>query len=189
MFVSNIIQIQDVIIREEVIKTPFSCDLMRCKGACCTLKSEYGAPLNENEIEIIGGILDKVKEYLPEQHLLEIENNGFYDIKEGEFLTKSVDDRACVFVYYENDVAKCSLEKAYLEGKTNFRKPISCHLFPIRVSDFGGDLLRFEKFNECEPAIEKGEVKKISTLEFCEEPLTRLYGKEWYSNLKETIGK
>ncbi len=104
-------------------------------------------------------------------------------------LLKSINNRACVFVYYDNEIAKCAIEKAYLDGKTDFKKPISCHLFPIRVSDFGGDVLRFEHMNECQPAIELGKKENTTVAEFCEEPLNRLYGKEWYSQFKEIIGK
>ncbi|MCW8817384.1 MAG: DUF3109 family protein, partial [Ignavibacteriaceae bacterium] len=95
----------------------------------------------------------------------------------------------CVFVYYENEIAKCSIEKAYLEGKTDFRKPISCHLFPIRISDFGGDVLGFERIDECQPALELGKAENTTVAEFCKDSLSRLYGKEWYLKFIELIGK
>ena len=98
-------------------------------------------------------------------------------------------NKECVFVYFEDDIAKCAIETAYWEGKTDFQKPISCHLFPIRVSDFGGDVLRFEKFDECKPAFAAGKNNNITVVEYCEEPLNRLYGKNWYSQLKEAIGR
>ena len=146
MYVNNLIPIEDVLIRTEIAEISFACDLKKCKGACCTIESEYGAPLLKEEIVQIEGILDIVKEYLPKKHILEIEENGFYESKEDELLTVSFENKACVFVYYEKGIAKCSIERAYFDGKTKFRKPISCHLFPIRVSRFGGDVLRFEKF-------------------------------------------
>lgn len=89
-----------------------------------------------------------------------------------------------MFVYYDGDIAKCSLEKVYYEGKTNWKKPISCHLFPIRISPFGGDILRYERFPFCEPAIEKGNKEKTRMITFLREPLTRNYGEEWYSALE-----
>jgi hypothetical protein len=189
MFVSDIIPVEDVIISEEVVKTNFFCDLKKCKGACCTLESEYGAPLREEEIGIINGIIDVVKKYLPEMHREEIDNKGFYDTINNKLMTRSINKKACVFVYYEGEIAKCSLEKAYLKGKTDFRKPMSCHLFPIRVTNFGGDILKYEKFDQCEPALKNGDKKNIKIVEFCEESLTRLYGEGWYSNLMEVIGK
>jgi hypothetical protein len=81
------------------------------------------------------------------------------------------------------------MEKSYFEGKSDFRKPISCHLFPIRISDFGGDVLRVEHLDECQPALELGKIENTTVAEFCEEALNRKYGEEWYSQFKELIGK
>lgn len=185
MIISNIIQIEDIIIGREIVETEFACDVKKCKGACCTLDSEFGAPLLKDEIVQIEDILDKVKDYLPDRHKEEIEQNGFFETKHNELMTRSVKDRSCVFVFYENDVARCSIEKAFLDGNTNFRKPVSCHLFPIRISDFGGDVLRFEKFDECSPALEKGKSENIKLVDFLKDSLIRKYGVKWYSKLKE----
>ena len=187
MFVSNIIPVEDVLIRPEITEIEFACDLSKCKGACCTVESEFGAPLLEEEITKIEEILSEVKEYLPKRHVEEIDKRGFYEEKNGELLTNSVNNKACVFVYYEGDIAKCAIEKLYLENKTDFKKPISCHLFPIRVSDFGGDLLRYEKFSDCEPALKNGKENKIKLVDFLSESLSRLYGKEWYSKLVKLV--
>ncbi len=189
MFISNFISFDNVLINPEVTTTHFACDLSKCKGACCTLESDFGAPLELKEIEILEDILPIVKEYLPLEHKEEIEFNGFYERKFGEYLTRSVNRRACVFVYYENGIAKCGIEKVFIEGKTNFRKPISCHLFPIRISKFGGDILRYEKFSDCKPALENGKKLNITILDFCRNALQRLYGNNWFNKLKETIGK
>jgi Protein of unknown function (DUF3109) len=183
------LHIDDVLVNRMVTETPFHCDLSKCKGACCTFESEYGAPLKYEEIKAIEAICDETLPYLSEKHRNVIKNEGFYELKGNEYLTKSINNKDCVFVYYENDIAKCSLEKAFFDGKTNFRKPLSCHLFPIRVSDFGGDVLRFEKYEHCQPAIEKGKSENITISEFCEDSLIRLYGKKWYSKLKEASGR
>ena len=188
MYVNNLIPVEDVLIRAEIAEISFACDLKKCKGACCTVESEYGAPLREDEVRQIESILDIVKEYLPKKHRQEIEENGFYESKNNELLTASVDNKACVFVFFEKGIAKCGIEKAYFDGKIKFRKPISCHLFPIRVSNLGGDILRFEKFKECAPALENGAKDGIKLIDFCKESLERLYGKKWYSKLKEIIG-
>lgn len=187
MFFNNIVPVEDVEVRKEVVKTRFSCDLEKCKGACCTFESEYGAPLHEEEVKIIGEILYKVMPYLPDEHKKIIENEGFYKYWNKELMTNSLDNKACVFVFYENGIAKCGIEKAYFDGKTDFRKPISCHLFPIRITKFGADVLRYEKFSECGPALEKGEKENITIAEFCGEALERKYGRKWYSALKEKI--
>lgn len=187
MFFGRILTIDEVLVRSEITDTPFSCDLKKCKGACCTLESDFGAPVKSEEIKIIEEILPVVKQYLPNEHIDEIEKNGFYDFRDNEFMLKSLNRKACVFVYFDGDIAKCGMEKAFLDGKTNFKKPISCHLFPIRVSKFGGEVLRYEEFSECKPALEKGKQENITIAEFCGESLTRSYGEKWYSKLKESL--
>jgi Protein of unknown function (DUF3109) len=184
-----IISVEDIMVRSEIADTPFICDINKCKGACCTFESKYGAPLMREEIGKIDRIIDEVKFYLSKRNIDEIDENGFYDEIDGELLTSSLGEKECVFVYYEGDIAKCAIEKAFVDGKTNFKKPISCHLFPIRIADFGGDVLRFEKIEECGPAIERGKTENITVAEFCEEPLKRYYGKKWYSDLKKAIGR
>ncbi len=187
MFVSNFIRIEDILVRPEITETKFSCDIEKCKGACCTLESEYGAPLLEEEIKKIAEVLTSAEKYLPNQNIKIIEADGFFEKKDGEFLTRSIENKDCIFVYYDNGIAKCSIEKAYFEEGTDFRKPISCHLFPIRVSKFGGDILRYEKFSGCSPALDKGKANNIKLVDFCKDSLIRLYGKKWFSILKETI--
>lgn len=189
MINDRIIDINDILVRREVLETPFFCDLKKCHGACCTMESEYGAPVKKDEINEIEKILPIIKQYISQSQIDQIEQNGFYEIKDDELLIKSVENRECVFAFYENSVAKCALEKAYFDGKTNFRKPISCHLFPIRISDFGGDVLRFEKFNECAPALEKGKEENVTVAEFCKDSLIRLYGEEWYNKLMNNTGR
>ena len=189
MFASNIIPIEDILVSPQIPEKNFECDLNICKGACCTLESEYGAPLLEEEVGEIENILDIVKKNLPGKHVRAIEENGFYDIKDGELMVSSINNKECVFVYFDGNVAKCGIEKSFFEGKVKFRKPISCHLFPIRVSKFGGDVLRFEKFSECTPAIVKGERNKTKVVDFCKDSLIRMYGKTWYLKLKEVTSK
>ncbi|NCQ18482.1 MAG: hypothetical protein COW85_09105 [Ignavibacteria bacterium CG22_combo_CG10-13_8_21_14_all_37_15] len=189
MFNSNFISINNVLLRKEVIETPFSCDLSKCKGACCTLESEYGAPLNEEEIVEMEKVLPLVENIIPQKHWEEIEEVGFYEEKDGELLTRSVNNKACVFVYYEDKIAKCSLEKLFFEKKSSFQKPISCHLFPIRVSDFGGEILRFEKFSDCSSALEKGANENVTAFQFCQNSLERKYSNKWYKKAKELTGK
>jgi hypothetical protein len=184
-----LISVQDKIVRSEIADTPFFCDLHKCKGACCTFESKFGAPLRTDEIGKIDEALNDIKPYLSERHVTEIEKFGYYDEIDGELLISSINKKDCVFVYYENDVARCSIEKAYIEKKTDFKKPISCHLFPIRITDFGGDVLRFEKFDECKSALEKGTAENVTVAEFCEEPLERLYGDTWYLDFKKAIGR
>ena len=189
MVTDKIFAINDVLVRDEIVEIPFSCDLKKCKGACCTLESELGAPVIKEEVEVIEKILPIIKSYLSKTNIDEIEESGFYEIKDGELMITSVNNRECVFAFYENGIAKCAIERAYFDGKVEFRKPISCHLFPIRVSDFSGDVLRYEKFSECAPALEKGKEDNTVIAEFCKDSLIRLYGEEWYTKLMNYSGR
>lgn len=185
----NYDNIDGILVDQDLAKTHFTCNLEICKGACCTMKSEYGAPLKEEEIEIIAKVLPEVKKYLPEIAIKEIEKNGFWEEKQNELMTRSIGDEDCVFVYYDGDIAKCAIEKAYNEGKVDFIKPISCHLFPIRVVDFGGDVLKYEEYMDCKPALEKGKETKLSILKFCQKPIERAFGKEFYNKIEKLTEK
>lgn len=187
MFLNNFIPVENVLVSKEIGESRFACDLSVCKGACCTIESDLGAPLEKEEIDEISRILPVVLKYLPEKHVAEIEKNGFVDEQDGEFMTKSVERKACVFVYFEGDIAKCGIEKAFNNGESGFRKPVSCHLFPIRVSKFGGEVIRYEKFPECSPAVKKGEEENMKLIDFCEGPLKRKFGQKWFSKLRESI--
>ncbi len=184
---NGFIEIDGIIVNPDVIKTEFTCDLSKCKGACCTMESEFGAPLTLEEVQKIDKILPKVLDYLPEKHKNAIIEDGFYEQEDDLLMTKSINNRDCVFVFYEGDVAKCGIEKAYFDGKVDFRKPISCHLFPIRISDFGGPVLRYEKYADCKPALEKGKETKISIFDFCKESLVRMFGNTWYQKVKKQM--
>lgn len=185
---ADFIEIDNILINSDILKTNFTCDLNKCKGACCTMESDYGAPLLQEEVNAISSILPIVKEYLPKEHIEEIEVNGFWIKRYDQIMTSSFNKRACVFVTYDGEIAKCGIEKAYNDGKVDFIKPVSCHLFPIRVSYFGGQVLRYEKYSECNCALEKGEKTQIKIIDFCRDALVRQYGKEWFNKTKETIG-
>ena len=189
MITDKIFAINDVLVRDEIVEIPFSCDLKKCKGACCTLESELGAPVKKDEIEEIEKILPIVKTYLSQRNIDEIEERGFYETKDDELMITSVNNKDCVFSFYDNSIAKCAIERAFFDGKVTFRKPISCHLFPIRVSDFSGDVLRYEKFSECTPALEKGKEENITIAEFCKDSLIRLYGGNWHKKLMNYSGR
>ena len=184
MIVKDIVQIENIALGREIVRKRFACDLKKCKGACCTIESNYGAPLLEEEVESISKILGIVKNYLPENHKQTIDRKGFFERKQDKLMTTSFENRACVFVNFENGIAKCGIEKAFLDGKTDFRKPISCHLFPIRVENFGGDVLRYEEFDECFPALKKGEKENVNLVDFLEDSLVRKFGKNWFTKLK-----
>lgn len=182
---SDFTEIEDIILNNKIFSTHFSCDLEKCKGACCTMQSEFGAPIYGKEIDTIEEILQKVIKLSPPKSRKIIEEKGFWEEKKGQLLLMSADKRDCVFVYYENDIARCSFEKLYFLEEIDFRKPISCHLFPIRISEFGGPVLRFEKYRDCEPALKKGSETNTSVAEFCNEALERAFGQSFVDKLSK----
>lgn len=146
-----------------------------------------GAPLEEAEVEHVQAAEKVAAKYLPELNRRVIEIEGSVEGRKGDQTTVCIDDRDCVFVYYDSTgIAKCAIERAWAEGKSEFRKPLSCHLFPIRVDDlFGGARLRYEKIDECVPAVKRGEQENIFLVEFLKEPIIRAYGEEFYNDFLE----
>ncbi|MGE5480637.1 MAG: DUF3109 family protein [Chloroflexota bacterium] len=181
------INIDNIILESEITKSSFCCDLPRCKGGCCTFPGEYGAPLLDEEVPMIMNALDTAFPYLSERSINYIKDEGFIQGEEGDYTTMCIEKKDCVFVFYKGDIAFCGLEAAYFDGKSDFRKPISCHLFPIRVGSFDGDYLYYEKIPECAPGVMKGRAENISLVECLRDPLVRAYGEEWYAKLLEAV--
>lgn len=186
---AEFLHIDGIVVNSEITESYFTCDLAKCKGACCTMESPYGAPITENEIEDITKELPIILKYLPKQHSNEIEKKGFWIKQDDELMTRTINNRACVFVYFDGEIAKCAIEKAFNENKISVNKPISCHLFPIRISNFAGPVLRYEKYRECQPAIEKGKQTKIKIVDFCKDSIKRKFGEDWFNKLKEATKK
>lgn len=161
----------------------FSCDLPVCRGACCTMEGGRGAPLTDEELPFIEKSLSYAREYLSPVHRSYIEKYGFFEGTPGDYTTVCIDNKACVFVYYRNDIAQCSLERVYDDKKTEWKKPISCHLFPIRISNGKVGYIRYEKIPECDAGIAKGIKEGTSLIEFLEEPLRRRFGDNGYKNI------
>jgi len=177
--------IGETIIEEDIAYERFACNLSECKGACCTLQGGRGAPLRDEEVSEIQHVLPFIKQYLNEDHLRVIDKYGIIEGNQGNYATTCVNDRACVFVYYEGDIARCSIERAYLEGRVQWRKPISCHLFPIRVSQGFKECLYYEKITECTPGRKYGLQENIQLYDYLEPALKRKYGNKWYSEFKK----
>ncbi len=180
--------IENVAVDGSLVERKFACDLLKCKGACCSLPGGRGAPLLDSEIPEMEAVLPEVLPLLSEEKRRAIEKSGFYEGPRGDYATTCIDDEDCVFVYRENGIAKCAIERAFNDGKTGFRKPISCHLYPIRINRFGGDILRYHEIAECKPAVKKGESENVGVIEFLKTPLTRMYGEEWYGKLEIYAG-
>jgi hypothetical protein len=182
--------IGEAVVDDSVTKASFCCDLLRCYGACCTIAGARGAPLNDNEISEVEKAYPAAKAYLSDKSIRAIGRSGLFDGAPGNFATTCVDDRECVFVYFEANVARCAFDRAYLDGKTSWRKPMSCHLFPVRIRDdatdgIHGEILRYEQIEECRAGRERGELDRVALHDFLREPLIRKYGTEWYSEFLE----
>jgi hypothetical protein len=183
------IAIDNTLISEDLIEKKFVCDLNACKGLCC-VAGDSGAPLDKEELPILDSILHKVKPYMVEKGIKAVDRYGAYVVdKEGDYTTTLVASNAeCAFVFFdENKIAKCAIEKAYREGKINWQKPISCHLYPIRIKKLKDyDAVNYDKWDVCKPACKCGKKLDVSVYKFLKEPLIRKYGKEWFKQLEKT---
>lgn len=181
--------VDEVLVSEEILKEVFTCDIAACKGACC-VEGDFGAPLEPDERQILEDIYSKVEPYLPEKGKQAIRQQGQWvkDIT-GDYTTPLVEGRECAFtVFEENGTASCGIEKAHADGVIDFKKPISCHLYPIRVIDTKYTQgLNYDRWNICSPACALGEKTGLRVFEFLKEPLERKYGVEWYEMLEMLV--
>ena len=177
--------VDDVLISDAVLQAPFACHLGRCLGACC-VHGDRGAPLEPEERAELERVLPAVRRDLRPEALAVIDREGVWTEEEpGHYGTTCVDGRECVFVTYDGNVAKCAIQKAYYEGRVDFEKPISCHLFPIRIEEVGGtDVLNYEAIDLCAPAVVRGRRQDIQLYDFLRGPLTRKYGAAWYESFR-----
>ncbi len=174
--------IGEILVDASVAETKFACDLHACKGACCTFAGGRGAPLRDEEVAEIERLYPVVKSLLPHEHVRVVEQHGPIDGVKGNYATQCVEGKACVFVYYDDGVAKCSFERAYFEKKIPWRKPISCHLFPVRIGRDGKEI-HYEYFKECDPALKRGAKENIPVAAFSSDSLRRAFGDEWTDDL------
>lgn len=179
--------IRETLVTEDIIEKHFVCHLEKCKGACCEI-GDRGAPLVEDEIPIIEKDLDKIKGYMDRDGLNLLSDKGFHEIDpdDGELVTTCRPNGACVFVVYENGATQCSIEKAFLARETDFKKPMSCHLYPIRASKYGDyTVLNYHKWEICKAACSFGESLEVPLFRFLKEPLIRKLGEDWYAEIEE----
>lgn len=179
------IAIDGVLIEADVLQAKFRCDVAQCKGACCVV-GELGAPVTMEEVEIIQSILDKVKPLLPEANCKTIEQKGIYEVYQGSLFLTTVEGRECVFATIdEQGIATCGLEKLYWSGESKFQKPISCHLFPIRIRRrLGMEALVYMQIEECAAGRACGANENVKLYDFLTPALERKYGKKWVKALR-----
>lgn len=180
------LQIGNVLASLDIVQRFFCCNLDKCLGECC-IEGDAGAPITTEEY-------DKLKEILPivwddllptAQEVVKQQGVGYVD-SEGDLVTSIVDGRNCVFTCYgPNGLCQCAIEKAFREGKTDFQKPVSCHLYPARVTDYPTfSAINYHRWKICKAAETLGRQKGIRLYQFLEAPLTRRFGKDWYDEFK-----
>jgi len=180
------LQIDDTIISLELLKERFVCDLNSCKGICC-IEGDDGAPLEEAEVKIIEDLLPVIWDDLSEASKSVISKQGVsYIDQDGEPVTSIVNGAECVFTYTDElGVCKCAIEKAFREGKTNFYKPISCHLYPVRLQKYDEfTAVNYHRWSVCGCARKLGGKLGVPVYQFLKEPLIRRFGSEWFEQLE-----
>lgn len=182
-------KVGEVLISDDIRDKEFVCNLSKCKGACC-VEGDFGAPLEESELQILEDIYPVVKPYLTDKAVKTIEKQGTHTIDDdGDLCTPVVEGRECVYSTYDKKgILKCAIEQAYNDGKINWKKPISCHLYPIRVTKKKNfEALNYHKWHICSPACALGKELQVPVYKFLKDPLIRKYGNEWYSELVKEI--
>jgi hypothetical protein len=180
--------IEKTLISDDVCQAFFACDLKLCKGKCC-IEGDYGAPLEEDEINILEEEIDKIKPYMSSEEIEVVSKTGVFVLDiDGQFVTPLVENRQCVFVFFENDIANCSIEKAFIDKKISFQKPLSCHLYPLRIQKQPEyDAINYHQWDICSGGRLNGKNLKIPLYKYLKEPLIKKYGDVWYEFLDKYL--
>lgn len=180
------IEIDDKIVSLDILREAFACDISRCKGICC-VEGNAGAPLDIDEVDTLEEEWENYSPYMTPEGRQAVEQQGFMVVdQDGDYTTPLVDDAECAYSFNENGVTYCAIERAYREGRTSFLKPISCHLYPIRLMRFsnGSIGLNYHRWEVCRPACEYGQKLGIPVYKSLREPLIRRFGEEFYNALE-----
>lgn len=178
--------IQNTLVSLDLLERYFVCDLSACKGACC-VKGDAGAPLTDEELNLLEDIIDDILPYLDDEGNKMITEKGVFEIDiEGDKGTTLLDSGRCAYALVDNNgMVSCGIEKAYNDGKVNFKKPISCHLYPVRITEYEEyDAVNYNKWDICKPACDCGAKLDVPLFKFLKEALTRKYGSGWYEELE-----
>ncbi len=179
-------QLNKTIVSEEIFEKEFVCNLDACNGVCC-VDGDAGAPLSKEETIIMAEIYPKVKPYLRPEGVKAIEVQGTHTESEmGELETPLIDNKDCAYVIFDGKTALCGIEQAYNEGKIDWKKPISCHLYPIRVKEYSDfSAINYHKWHICSDACTLGKELGVPVYKFVKEALIRKFGKQWYNELEK----
>ncbi len=175
------IEILNTLVSLDLFKVFFCCDIEQCQGMCC-VEGDAGAPVNMEEVGELEDALDVVWDDLSPQAQRLIDQEGVvYPDKDGELVTQIIEGKDCVFVKHSGECALCAIDSAYREGKLKWQKPISCALYPVRLSNIGGvTAVNVHKWSICEPARELGKKLQLPVYQFLKEPLIRRFGQAWW---------
>jgi hypothetical protein len=182
------IALDNTLVSDDLKTVLFCCDMEKCKGACC-VEGDAGAPLDEEEISLLEDYIGDITPYMLSGGIEVVKSLGVFDYDaEGSFVTPLVSGKECVFVYFEGGIARCAIEKAFQEKKIPFAKPVSCHLYPIRIRKGRfNDHVNYHKWEICRKALEKGHKEKMPLHEFVSGALIRKYGRTWYNRLVKLL--
>ena len=178
------LRIDDIVFSLDVLEKKFKCDLSACKGICCRY-GDSGAPLSKEEVHILDEIWPVVKAYLRPEGIKAIKKYGTSIIDfDNDDVTPLIDNEDCAYTVLEGNILRCGIEKAWADGKISFRKPESCHLFPLRIKIFPGyKAVNYEKLPICSDACKRGFREETYVYEFLKEPLIRVFGEKIYKEL------
>ena len=177
------IEIKNTLVSEDLLEKEFLCNLSKCKGACC-VEGDAGAPLSTEETELLKGQYEKIRPYLREEGKRAIEKQGTFVVAHGEYETPLVEGKECAYVIFEKGIAKCGIEKAHEAGVIDYRKPISCHLYPVRITKYSSfEAVNYEHWPICNDACKLGAEMQLPVYKFLKDSLIRNYGEEWYHEL------
>lgn len=180
-------QLGKTIVSEDIIKKDFVCNLNACKGGCC-VDGDAGAPLEKEETKILEEIYPKVKPFLRQAGIEAIESQGAYiTTAEGELETPLINGADCAYVVFDDkNVALCAIEEAYNQGEISWKKPVSCHLYPVRVQEYSEfSAVNYHKWQICDDACQLGEELGVPVYKFVKEALIRKFGEDWYMELEK----
>lgn len=186
----SMIEIDGRIVTTDILTESFCCDLAACKGICC-VEGNSGAPLEGEEGEILEREYEAYRSYMTAAGIEAVERQGFVVIDiDGDETTPLVDDAECAFAFAEDGITFCAIEKAHRDGRTDFVKPVSCHLYPIRVKKFrdGSVGLNYHRWSVCAPAVKCGHEKDIKVYQSLKGPIERAFGEEFYFALDAAAG-
>ena len=177
-------QLNKTIVSEEILEKEFVCNLSACLGACC-VDGDAGAPLDEEETKILAEIYPKIKSYLRPEGIKAIEEQVTHIVSEfGELETPLIEGKDCAYVIFDGKTALCGIEQAYNEGIVTWKKPVSCHLYPIRVKEYSDfSAVNYHKWHICSDACALGAELGVPVYQFVKEALVRKFGQQWFDEL------